>query len=353
MTLVRASTIGCTWFMTSSRTAINIQEVTRRFGRTTAVDRISLSVEAGEVVAILGPNGAGKSTLLDLILGLSQPDTGTISIYGRTPANAVRSGLVGAALQDGGLPSTMTVERMVRTLTSVHPQRLNPSAVLHDPTLNHLRKRTIGKLSGGQRQQLRLALATMSAPQILILDEPSSALDVTTRSKLWSTIQTIADDGITVLFATHYLPEAERYADRVIVLNAGKIVADGTPEQLASRYPTIIRASLASAEGEARRHRSTPRSTSSDVEGSVLDATQSAYRATASGAPQSSAAVHVDDRIKACLSAGNTYERHGDEIIIHTTNPDQVLLNTLQHRLLIRPTVNRSALDNAFSELTR
>ena len=184
MTLVRASTIGCTWFMTSSRTAINIQEVTRRFGRTTAVDRISLSVEAGEVVAILGPNGAGKSTLLDLILGLSQPDTGTISIYGRTPANAVRSGLVGAALQDGGLPSTMTVERMVRTLTSVHPQRLSPSAVLHDPTLNHLRKRTIGKLSGGQRQQLRLALATMSAPQILILDEPSSALDVTTRSKL-------------------------------------------------------------------------------------------------------------------------------------------------------------------------
>lgn len=311
MALFRATAVGCTWFMTSSRTAIEVRNVTRRFGKTTAVDGVSLSIDPGEVVAILGPNGAGKSTLLDLILGLSQPDTGTISVYGRTPASAVHAGIVGAALQDGGLPSTMTVERMVRTLTSVHPQRLNPSAVLRDPTLNQLRKRKIGKLSGGQRQRLRLALATMSAPRALILDEPSSGLDVTTRSELWSAIQTMADDGITVLFATHYLTEAERYADRVIVLNAGKIVADGTPEELTSRYPTIIRASLAIADD------------------------------------------HIDDRIKACLSADDTYERHGDEVIIHTTRPDQVLLDTLQQKLLVHPTVNRAALDDAFTELTR
>ncbi|MDO4915473.1 ABC transporter ATP-binding protein [Corynebacterium sp.] len=315
--------------MTSSRTAIEVQDVTRRFGKTTAVDGVSLSVDAGEVIAILGPNGAGKSTLLDLVLGLSQPDTGTISVYGHTPASAVRAGIVGAALQDGGLPSTMTVERMVRTLTSVHPQRLSPSAVLRDPSLNRLRKRKIGKLSGGQRQRLRLALATMSDPQVLILDEPSSGLDVTTRSELWSGIQSMADDGITVLFATHYLTEAERYADRVIVLNTGKIVADGTPEQLTSRYPTIIRASLPIADDEGVRNSSAP------------------------GAAEPGAASRADARIKACLSATDTYERHGDEVIIHTTNPDQVLLHTLQQKLLIRPTVNRAALDDAFTELTR
>ena len=341
MALFHAAIVGCTWFMTSSRTAITVREVTRKFGATTAVDGVSLSVDAGEVVAILGPNGAGKSTLLDLILGLSQPDTGTISVYGRTPASAVRAGIVGAALQDGGLPSTMTVERMVRTLTSVHPQRLSPSAVLHDPTLNHLRKRTIGKLSGGQRQQLRLALATMSDPQVLILDEPSSGLDVTTRSELWSGIQSMADDGITVLFATHYLPEAERYADRVIVLNAGKIVADGTPEQLTSRYPTIIRASLAIADDEGARNSSAPGSAVSADEGYLPSAARP------------SAASRVDARIKACLSADDTYERHGEEVIIHTTNPDQVLLHTLQQKLLIHPTVNRAALDDAFTELTR
>ncbi|WP_340051562.1 ABC transporter ATP-binding protein [Corynebacterium parakroppenstedtii] len=315
--------------MTSSRTAIDVHDVTRTFGKTTAVDGVSLSIDAGEVVAILGPNGAGKSTLLDLILGLTQPDTGTISVHGCAPASAVRAGLVGAALQDGGLPSTMTVDRMVRTLTSVHPQRLSPSTVLHDPALERLRKRKIGKLSGGQRQRLRLALATMSAPQVLILDEPSSGLDVTTRSEMWSTIQSMADDGITVLFATHDLTEAERYAGRVIVLNNGKIVADGTPEQLTSHYHTIIRASLATAGDEVTGNSSAP------------------------GTPPHSPALHLDDRIKACLSPADAYERHGDDIIIHTTTPDQVLLRTLQHKLLIHPTVNRAALDDAFSELTQ
>ena len=341
MALLRTAEVGCTWFMTSSRTAIEVQEVTRKFGATTAVDGVSLSVDAGEVVAILGPNGAGKSTLLDLILGLSQPDTGTISVYGHAPASAVRTGIVGAALQDGGLPSTMTVERMVRTLTSIHPQRLSPSAVLRNPTLNRLRKRKIGKLSGGQRQRLRLALATMSDPQVLLLDEPSSGLDVTTRSELWSDIQAMADDGVTVLFATHYLTEAERYADRVIVLNSGKIVADGTPEELTSRYPTTIRASTVIADDEGVRNSSASGSTSGTDKESVP------------GAAKPGTASRVDARIKACLSADDTYERHGDEVIIHTTNPDQVLLHTLQQKLLIPPTVNRAALDDAFSELTR
>lgn len=341
MALFRAADVDCTWLMTSSRTAMDVHTVTRRFGKTTAVDGVSLSVDAGEVVAILGPNGAGKSTLLDLILGLSQPDTGTIAVYGHTPARAVRAGIVGAALQDGGLPSTMTVERMVRTLASIHPQRLRPSSVLRDPILDRLRKRKIGKLSGGQRQRLRLALTTMSDPQVLILDEPSSGLDVTTRSELWSGIQSMADDGITVLFATHYLTEAERYADRVIVLNAGKIVADGTPEQLTSRYPTIIRASLAIADDEGARNSSAPGSAVSADEGYLPSAARP------------SAASRVDARIKACLSADDTYERHGEEVIIHTTNPDQVLLHTLQQKLLIHPTVNRAALDDAFTELTR
>ena len=120
MALFRATVVGCTWFMTSSCTAIEVHDVTRTFGKTTAIDGVSLSVGAGQVIAILGPNGAGKSTLLDLTLGLSQPDTGTISVYGHTPASAVRAGIVGAALQDGGLPSTMTVERMVRTLSLIH-----------------------------------------------------------------------------------------------------------------------------------------------------------------------------------------------------------------------------------------
>lgn len=181
----------------------------------------------------------------------------------------------------------------------------------------------------------------MSDPQVLLLDEPSSGLDVTTRSELWSDIQAMADDGVTVLFATHYLTEAERYADRVIVLNSGKIVADGTPEELTSRYPTTIRASTAIADDEGVRNSSASGSTSGTDKESVP------------GAAKPGTASRVDARIKACLSADDTYERHGDEVIIHTTNPDQVLLHTLQQKLLIHPTVNRAALDDAFSELTR
>lgn len=333
----------------NSTIAIDVQEVTHKFGKHTALDGISLAVDTGEVVAVLGPNGAGKSTLLDVILGLSPPSAGTTSVCGLTPASAVRSGLIGAALQDGGLPRTMTVERIVRTLTSVHPQRLRRSTVFKDPTLNRLKKHKIGELSGGQRQRLRLALATMSNPHILVLDEPSAGLDVTTRSELWSAIQTMADDGVTVLFATHYLTEAERYADRVIVMNAGRIVASGTPEQLTSRYPTIIRASLATRDGWGCQNSFAPQSFPFTAEGSA----PAGARESPSSMSQDSAALDVDERIRACLSASDTYERYGDDIIIHTTQPDHVLLHTLQHKLLIHPTVNRAALEDAFSELTR
>jgi ABC-2 type transport system ATP-binding protein len=201
--------------------------LTKRFGRVTAVGGVSVEVAPGEVVALLGPNGAGKSTTVDMLLGLTEPDAGEITVAGGSPREAVDRGIVGAMMQNGALLPDVTVGEIVGLVVSTHARPLPASEVIARAGLEHLVKRRCGKLSGGERQRVRFALALAGDPRLLVLDEPTAAMDVDGRRAFWAAIREFAAAGRTVLFATHYLAEAEDYADRVVLMRHGVVVADG------------------------------------------------------------------------------------------------------------------------------
>jgi ABC-2 type transport system ATP-binding protein len=207
--------------------AFALHGLTKRFGRITAVDGVSVEVAHGEVVALLGPNGAGKSTTIDMLLGLTQPDAGRVVVAGGSPREAVDRGLIGAMVQNGALLPDVTVGEIVALIVSTHANPLPAAEVLARAGLAHLVKRRCGKLSGGERQRVRFALALAGDPQVLVLDEPTAAMDVDGRRAFWAAIREFAGTGRTVLFATHYLAEAEDYADRVVLMRHGEVVADG------------------------------------------------------------------------------------------------------------------------------
>lgn len=207
-----------------------LRNVHKRFGTLEAVDGISLRVDAGATLALLGPNGAGKTTTLGMILGLLAPSSGQVMVLGRPPHRAVTDGLVGALLQSGtgsGLPPGTRVGELIRFMASLYPAPLTPSAVLERAGLASLAGRKVDGLSGGELQRARFALAICGDPELLILDEPTVGLDVPSQRSFWQTVRAFAAEGRAVLFATHYLAEAEENAQRVIVLNRGRIVADG------------------------------------------------------------------------------------------------------------------------------
>jgi ABC-2 type transport system ATP-binding protein len=217
----------------SGQLAVDLDAVVKRFGPVTAVDGISLRIRPGEVVALLGPNGAGKTTTVDMLLGLSHPTQGSVAVYGRPPQQAVALGLVSAVMQSGGLLKDYTVEETVK-LTAVLFGR-PPGAVdeaLERAGIADIRKRLVGKCSGGQQQRLRFAMALLPDPELLILDEPTTGMDVSGRHDFWTAIREDARGGRTVIFATHYLEEADAYADRVVFVRRGKIVADGTAAEV-------------------------------------------------------------------------------------------------------------------------
>src|SRR3954470_10477270 len=213
--------------------AVDLDGVVKRFGAVTAVDGISLRIRPGEVVALLGPNGAGKTTTIDMLLGLSHPTEGSVQVYGRAPHDAVALGLVSAVMQTGGLLKDYTVEETVR-LTAVlfgRPQRAVGEA-LERAGIADIRDRLVGKCSGGQQQRLRFAMALLPDPELLILDEPTTGMDFGGRHDFWTSIREDARGGRTVIFATHYLEEADAYADRVVFVRRGQVVADGTAAQV-------------------------------------------------------------------------------------------------------------------------
>jgi ABC-2 type transport system ATP-binding protein len=215
--------------------ALDIAELTVRYGDTVAVDALDLQISPGETVALLGANGAGKSSTVNAALGLFRPSAGRVLLHGRTPAEAVRAGGVGAMLQHGGLPSESRVGEVLALVRRRYDQPWPLADLLATTGIDGLLDRGVDALSGGQRQRVLLALALAGAPPLLLLDEPTSAMDVEARQAFWTTMRGLAGRGHTVVFATHHLEEADAVADRVVVVSGGRVVADGSAASIKSR----------------------------------------------------------------------------------------------------------------------
>ncbi|MFF5958715.1 ABC transporter ATP-binding protein [Streptomyces luteogriseus] len=221
--------------MTTTASVVAFDQVSKAYDAVRAVDGLTLDLRPGETVALLGPNGAGKSTTLDLLLGLKKPDSGTVRLFGTSPRDAIVAGRVGAMLQSGGLMDEVTVAELVRLACDLHPKPYRPSEVLSRAGIAQIADRKVDKISGGQAQRVRFALATAGDSDLIVLDEPTTGMDVTTRQAFWATMREQADQGRTVLFATHYLEEADAVADRVLVLHRGRLLADGTAAEIKAR----------------------------------------------------------------------------------------------------------------------
>ncbi|MEU4115011.1 ABC transporter ATP-binding protein [Kitasatospora sp. NPDC028055] len=209
--------------------------VGKSYGRVRAVDGLDLVLRPGETVALLGPNGAGKSTSLDLLLGLREPDQGSVTLFGGTPRAAIADGRVGAMLQSGGLMTDVKVRELVELACKVHPRGRSVTGVLTDAGITEIAERRVDKLSGGQEQRVRFALAIAGDSDLIVLDEPTTGMDVSVRQAFWASMRAQADSGRTVLFATHYLEEADSIADRVLVLHRGRLIADGSSAEIKAR----------------------------------------------------------------------------------------------------------------------
>ncbi|WP_033293650.1 ABC transporter ATP-binding protein [Amycolatopsis jejuensis] len=207
--------------------AFRLTGLVKRFGQLRAVDGVSVTVRTGEVVALLGPNGAGKSTTIDLLLGLAPPDEGDVRVLDGGPRAALDSGRLAAMVQNGFLLRDVTPAELVELHRSMFRNPLSVKEIYDRAGIGEFAKRRCGKLSGGQLQRVRYALALTGDPEILVLDEPTAALDVDARRAFWASMREFTAGGRTVLFATHYLAEAEDYADRVVLMRQGKVVADG------------------------------------------------------------------------------------------------------------------------------
>lgn len=201
-----------------------------------AVDDVDLTVRPGEIVAFLGPNGAGKTTTVDMLLGLTRPDAGTIEVYGTSPADAVRRGLVSAVMQTGGLLNDFTVEETVRAIAALHGRTDRVEAVLERARLTGIAGRRVEACSGGEQQRLKFALALVPDPDLVILDEPTTGMDVGARQEFWQAMRDDAAHGRTIVFATHYLAEADEFAERTVLMNHGRIVHDGATTDVRAAY---------------------------------------------------------------------------------------------------------------------
>jgi ABC-2 type transport system ATP-binding protein len=273
-----------------------------------AVRGIDFSIAAGETVALLGPNGAGKSTTIDMLLGLGEPDAGTVSVFGHTSREAVDAGLVAAMLQTGELIRDLSVREIVAMMATLYPDPMDIDETLDLTGLTTTAGQRTQKLSGGQTQRVRFAIALVSNPDLLVLDEPTVALDVEGRREFWAIMREFAARGRTVLFATHYLEEADANADRAILMARGRIVADGPTTEIKARVGRrMIRATL----------------------------------------------PHVDQARLASLPGVASADRHGDAVILSCTDSDQAIRALLEHYPLTRDIeITGGSLEDAFLELT-
>jgi ABC-2 type transport system ATP-binding protein len=220
---------------TSSKPVVSFVNVSKHFGSLKAVDGLSLDLRPGETTALLGPNGAGKSTSLDMLLALRKPTSGRINMFGEDPYHAVKSGRVGAMLQSGGLMPEVTVRELVTLVTTLHPRPEPIDLTLERAGIDKFAHQRVDRLSGGQTQRVRFALAICGKSELIVLDEPTTAMDVETRRLFWDSMKAEVAEGRTLLFATHYLEEADQAADRILVINRGRLLADGTPAEIKAK----------------------------------------------------------------------------------------------------------------------
>ena len=293
--------------MNSSTAAVSIDGVVKTFGTVTAVDGLTLAIHPGEVVAFLGPNGAGKTTTVDMILGLSQPTSGTVTVFSGDPRKAIALGRVAAVMQTGGLLKDFTVRETVELTASLFRPSRPVDEVLERAGILDIGDRLVGKASGGQQQRLRFALALLSDPDLLILDEPTTGMDVQGRRDFWDAIRSDAARGRTTLFATHYLEEADPYADRIVLVRKGKIVADGTAAEIkALSAGRTVRATLE--------------------------------------APDTAALAKVD--------GVDSVDVRGDSVLIHGSDSDAIARHLLNHTTARDLEITSRNLEEAFVALT-
>ncbi|MCI2239782.1 ABC transporter ATP-binding protein [Paenibacillus sp. TRM 82003] len=219
----------------SAPPVVEVDRVTRTFGGVVALDDVSLRVRPGEAVGVLGPNGAGKSTLLSLLAGLRKPTSGTVRLAGGDPREAAVRARLGVTPQATGLPQTLKVAEVVDFVAGHHRDPLPAQEVLERFELTGLRSRQCGGLSGGQQRRLAVALAFVGRPDVVLLDEPTTGLDVPARHALWAAVRGFVEQGGTLLLTSHYLEEVEALAHRVVVVDRGRVLAEGTVAEVRGR----------------------------------------------------------------------------------------------------------------------
>ena len=214
---------------------VTLDHVTKRYGSVVALRDVSLSIDAGEVVALLGPNGAGKTTAIGIMLGLRRATSGSARLFGLPPTDLGARSRCGVMLQESGTPELLTVREIVRLFGTYYPRRLPAGEALRLAGLEEQAGRRLDRLSGGQRQRLFFALAVTGDPEVLFLDEPTVGMDVEGRRTFLAAIRQRVRDGTTIVLTTHYLEEADQLADRIVVCDRGRIIADAPPERIKSR----------------------------------------------------------------------------------------------------------------------
>jgi ABC-2 type transport system ATP-binding protein len=231
-----------------------LERASKSFGPVQALDELDFEVRAGEVVALLGPNGAGKTTAVRLLMGLLRPSAGAVRVFGMDPARPEARMRMGAMLQVAKVPETLKVREHLELFASYYPRPLPLARVVAAAGLGGLEDRLFGRLSGGQRQRVLFALALCGDPDLLFLDEPSAALDVETRRSLWEQIAALRGGGGAVLLTTHNLEEADQLADRIVLLDRGRVLAAGTPAEIKARVAgRTVRCRTALADDVLRR----------------------------------------------------------------------------------------------------
>nr|BFE82347.1 hypothetical protein GCM10020093_049480 [Planobispora longispora] len=214
---------------------MSLRGLRKTFGEVRAVDDLNLRIAPGEVVALLGPNAAGKTTTMEMLLGLTTPDSGEIELFGRPARRAAADGLVGAMLQSGGFLGEMTSREIVQVMAAQYPKAMKVDDAIARAGVTKYARLKYSGLSGGQKQRTRFAAALVCDPDLLVLDEPTVAMDVQSRQEFWAAMRDYTTGGRTVVFATHYLAEAQDFADRVVLMRHGKIVADGSVDAIVAK----------------------------------------------------------------------------------------------------------------------